>query len=83
MFQVAKQLLPKEHAEHFKDQVGEVINFVKEKPEEAFALAQSRQAEALAQKNAEHTPVTSPIVHRKSSISLAAGAATPVKGAEV
>ena len=88
MFQIEKKLLPKEHAENFKDQVGEVINLVKEKPEEAFALAKSRQTEA---QNSDQTPATSPVVHRKSSIPATsstvpagnAGTSAPVKPAEV
>ena len=46
----------------FKEQVAEVIHLIKEKPEEALALAKSRQAEA---QNSDSTPVTSPLIARK------------------
>ena len=48
--------------------MAEVIQLVKERPEEAFALAKTRQSEARKQQNSEHTPVTSPVIHRKASV---------------
>ena len=57
--QIDEDLLSKEHAECFKEQVREVIQLVKENPAAAQAMAQAQQV--------SDTPATSPEKVRKLS----------------
>ena len=78
IYQIEEDLLSKEHGQWLKEQVADVIHFVKENPDAAEAMAQSAAVAEARREESANTLETSVVGAAETKVSAATASSTPV-----